>query len=114
MSKEHIVLLPSLQRKLSALGENYRLARLRRRIPTTLLAERANISRNTLRAIEQGSPNVSFGAYARVLHSLGLEKDLLLIAQDDELGRKLQDANLPVRARAPKVKRKKTTKGKSE
>lgn len=102
-TKTHM-LLPSLQRTLSALGEQIRLARLRRRFSTTLIAERAGMSRNTLRAIERGEPSVAFGAYASVLLSLGLEKDLLLVAKDDVLGRKLQDANLPTRSRAPRVK----------
>lgn len=105
MGREKHVLLPSLQRALVELGENIRLARLRRKFSTTIVAERAGISRTTLRAIEQGTPSVALGAYARVLLSLGLEKDLRLIAQDDELGRKLQDANLPIRARAPRSKR---------
>ena len=97
--------LPSLQRLLSQLGENIRLARLRRRFSAALVAERAGISRNTLRAIEQGMPNVTFGSYANVLLSLGLAEDLALLAQDDILGRKLQDADLPAKARAPKIKR---------
>lgn len=102
MAKEKRILLPVLQRVLVELGENIRLARLRRRFSAVIVAERAGISRTTLRAIERGDLSVSLGAYATVLFCLGLEKDLLLIARDDELGRKLQDAGLVTRARAPR------------
>lgn len=105
MGREKSVLLPSLQRLLAELGENIRLARLRRKFSTVTVAQRAGIARNTLRAIERGDASVTFGAYANVLLCLGLEKDLRLIAQDDELGRKLQDAGLPIKARAPRLKR---------
>ncbi len=96
------MLMPSLQRLLAELGENIRLARLRRRFSTTLIAERAGISRNTLRAIERGDPRVSFGAYVMVLFCLGLEQDLKQLARDDELGRKLQDLQLTIKKRAPR------------
>lgn len=79
-----------------------RAARLRRRLSASLVAKRAHISRMTLWQIETGDPGVSTGAYVRVLNALGLERDFLKIAQDDELGRKLQDANLPQRSRAPR------------
>jgi len=85
---------PTVKGTLKLLGENLRLARLRRKISTTMLSERAGMSRNTLRAIERGDSAVTMGAYASVLFCLGLDKDLLLIAQDDPLGRKLQDAGL--------------------
>lgn len=106
MSREKIVILPSLKRLLEEFGENIRLARLRRKFSSAIVAERAGIARNTLRAIERGEASVSFGAYVNVLLSLGLEKDLKLVAKDDELGRKLQDANLPLRARAPRLLKK--------
>jgi transcriptional regulator with XRE-family HTH domain len=94
MGKKTSVQTPKLTILLKALGENIRLARLRRHLSTTMLAERAGMTRMTLRAIEKGQPTVSLGAYANVLFSLGLEKDLALLAKDDELGRKLQDAGL--------------------
>lgn len=104
MGREKITTLPLLKRLLAELGENIRLARLRRKFSTTIVAERAGISRNTLRSIERGDASVTFGAYANVLLCLGLEKNLALLAHDDELGRKLQDASLPTKARAPRVK----------
>ncbi len=68
------------------------------------VAERANISRPTVVAVEKGSPTVSMGSYLLVLQVLGMEKDILLIAKDDELGRKLQDAEISTPRRAPKRK----------
>jgi transcriptional regulator with XRE-family HTH domain len=104
MGREKKAIFPSLQRILTEMGENIRLARLRRKFSTSIVSARAGIARNTLRAIERGDASVTFSAYANVLHSLGLEKDLRLIARDDELGRKLQDAGLTVKKRAPKLK----------
>lgn len=87
--------MPSTQNILHQMGEQIRLARLRRKLSATLVAERAGISRATLWNIEKGSPSVTMGAYAAVLHALNdMDKDLLLIAKDDELGRKLQDIEL--------------------
>ena len=105
MARKTTVQLPALERLLKNIGENIRLARLRRRLSAQLLAERAGMSRTTLRAIEKGQAGVTLGAYANVLHCLGLEKDLALIARDDVLGRKLQDAGLPTKTRAPKRRR---------
>lgn len=93
---------PAVRRLLRELGENIRLARLRRGFSMELVAERAGMSRTTLRSVENGEPGVTLGSYANVLHSLGLHEDLALVARDDELGRKLQDAKLPTRRRAPK------------
>ncbi len=102
MAKTKHILLPKSKRILSEFGENIRLARLRRKLSTLQVAERANISRTTLYSIEKGLPNVSIGSYFSVLQVLGLEKDFLLIAKDDILGRKLQDAKLIPQKRAPK------------
>ena len=105
MARKTTVQIPAVRRLLEELGENIRLARLRRRLPAALIAERAGMSRTTLRAVENGEAGVTIGAYANALHCLGLETDLALVAQDDVLGRKLQEAGLPTRARAPKRKR---------
>ena len=77
MGKNAVVLLPSVQKVLTELGENIKLARLRRGLSSELMAERAGISRATLVNVEK----------------------------DDELGRKLQDLMLVTRKRAPKDKR---------
>lgn len=105
MATSKIVILPKTKRILIEMGGNIKLARLRRKLSAEQVAERANISRPTLSAIEKGSPSVSMGSYLLVLQVLGLEKDFLVIAKDDDLGRKLQDANMTTRARAPKRKK---------
>jgi transcriptional regulator with XRE-family HTH domain len=96
------VILPKNLRILQQLGENIQLARLRRRISTSQIAERAGIGRKTVYNIEQGSPKVAIGSYLQVLFILGLEKDLSQVASDDILGRKLQDASILTAKRAPK------------
>jgi transcriptional regulator with XRE-family HTH domain len=93
-------LLPAQSRILTTLGENIKYARLRRDLSSEQVSERASISRNTLIKIERGDEGVAIGYYLRVLAILGLEKDLLLVAKDDELGRRLQDAKLTVYKRA--------------
>ncbi|MBB6611755.1 helix-turn-helix transcriptional regulator [Pontibacter sp. Tf4] len=102
MAKKKIIILPKTKRILTEMGENIKLARLRRKLSSEQVAERANISRPTLVAIEKGSPTVSIGSYLLVLQVLGLEKDLLSVAKDDLLGRKLQDAEIITSERAPK------------
>lgn len=99
-----IVLLPKIQNLLDTVGEQIKLARLRRKLSSQMVSERAGISRNTYIAIEKGQPGVGIGQYINVLKVLGLEKDFLLLAKDDELGRKLQDAQLNIKERAPKRK----------
>lgn len=100
-------ILPKNLRILEGLGQNIKLARLRRKMSTEQLAERAGIGRMTLYKIEKGSPVVSMGNFMQVLFILGLEKDLMLIGSDDPLGRKIQDAKLLVKQRSPKLKKKK-------
>lgn len=106
MPKKATVLLPETLGYLEEMGMQIKYARLRRKLSAELVAERAGISRATLCAIEKGAPSVAIGCYAAVLHALNyMDKDLLLVAKDDELGRMLQDLDLPVRKRASKRKR---------
>ncbi len=100
MAKRVAALLPPTERRLFGLGERIRAARLRRRLPAKLVAERAGMSVTTLRNVENGGVGVTIGAYAAVLHVLGLDGDLDAVAQSDGPGRELQDASLPRRARA--------------
>ena len=102
MKKQKSLLLPKIEKILAQTGENIKLARLRRKLGVEQVAERANISRMTLFYIEKGKEGVSMGAYAHVLFVLGLEKDLLKLAGEDPLGKKLQDAKLLPKERAPK------------
>lgn len=102
MAKRTPVLLPKFQRLLATVGEQIRFARLRRNYSSEQVAERANIGRSTLVRIEQGDAGVSIGNYFNVLRVLGLEQDFLLLAKDDIMGRKIQDAGLKQRNRAPK------------
>lgn len=102
MSKKRPILLPKHKRMLQQVGEQFKLARLRRKLSAEQVSERANIGTSTLWRIEKGDPGVAMGNYFQVLISLGLDKEILKMALDDELGRKIQDAALSTKKRAPK------------
>lgn len=92
-------LYPRYRRLAISLGERIRLARLRRRMSATEAAERIGVSRPTLRSLERGDLTVSLGVLVRALGVLGLEADVDLLAADDQLGRRLQDADARPRRR---------------
>jgi len=102
MAQASHLLVPRVRRLLTGLGNQLKLARLRRRYSTEVVAQRAGITRPTLSKIEQGDPSVSLGAYVRVMQALRLEGDIAKLAADDVLGRKLQDAEITPKLRAPK------------
>ena len=85
---------PAVNRNLIAMGEQIKLARMRRKYSMNLIAERAGISRATLWKVEKGDAGVAIGIYAKVLAAIGLPNDITLLAKDDALGRFLQDAAL--------------------
>ena len=91
-----------LEQKMQLVGEQIKLARLRRNLSVAQVAERATCSPLTVSRIEKGVPTVAIGIYLRVLYALQLDDDILSLAKDDELGRALQDMNM-----IPRKKKKK-------
>ncbi len=92
--KRSAVVFPNSRRVLERLGENIKLARKRRGYTQILISERTGLSRLTIRKIEHGDPGVSIGHYLAVLGVLNLADDFTDVADDDKLGRKLQDIKL--------------------
>ena len=93
-----------VRRALRKLGHDIRDARLRRRIPAAVLAERASISRTTLVKVEKGTPGVSIAIYATVIFVLGMVDRLAELGdiRHDERGLALDEERLPKRIRRAK------------
>ncbi len=93
-----------VKRALTKLGSDIRAARLRRRIPTTLMAQRAFVTRTTLGKVEKGDPGVSLGIYATVLFILGMASRIEELAdpRNDALGLQLDEERLPKRVGSPR------------
>ena len=91
-----------LEQKMQIVGEQIKLARLRRNLSVAKIAERATCSPLTVSRVENGAPTVAFGIYLRVLYAPQLDDDILLLAKEDTVGRALQDLNLKKRLRASK------------
>lgn len=96
-----------VQRALAKLGDDIRTARLRRRIPTTLMAERMMVTRTTLRKVEKGDAGVSMGIYATALFIVGMTQRLYELAdvRDDLVGQQLEEERLPKRIRRSSKKK---------
>jgi len=98
------ILYPNQVKLLKEFGQRLREARLRRRFSVGLVAQRANVSRPTVNKVEQGDPAVTMGTYLRVMSVLGLERGFQVLAGEDPVGRRLQDAELATPRRAPRRK----------
>ena len=94
MGRGKVILYPRVQKKLEDLGHRIKLARLRRKLTIEMVAERAKISRFSVREVEKGSPSVAIGIYVNVLMAIGMVKELDNFLADDPLGRMLQDDEL--------------------
>ena len=91
-----------LEQKMQIVGEQIKLARLRRNLSVAQIAERATCSPLTVSRIEKGASTVAIGIYLRVLYALQLDDDILLLAKEDVIGKALQDLSLKKRERASK------------
>jgi hypothetical protein len=108
MKKRSMGSLPiPVMRALRKLGADLRSARRRRRIPTTLLAQRSLVSRTTLGKVEKGDPGTSMGAYATIMFVLGMADRLADLANpgEDSVGLALEEDRLPKRIRIPRAPR---------
>ena len=85
------------------LGENVRLARVRRRMSQQELAQACGITRKTVYALEKGAHGTTIAAVFAVLWKLGLLSTVQAIADPDadEHGRVLEAARRPQRVRPP-------------
>lgn len=101
MAKQTPPLPLPVQRALRKLGKDLHDARKRRRLTTTVMADRVQVSRPTLQKMEQGDASVSIATYANALYVLGLVDRLAELADlsFDDLGQKLSNENLPERIR---------------
>ena len=59
-----------------------------------MMRERAGITVDQYKKVEEGNPDLPIGIYMNVLFVLGLEKEIPKIGFDDPVGRKIQDVNL--------------------
>ena len=103
MARSIAPLLPDMLDRLAQLGERLRLARRRRKLSAALVAEGAGMGRVALGAVEKGLPGVTIGAYLSVMQVLGLDAGLARMAEEDPLGRELQDAALQPKRRGRSV-----------
>ena len=100
---------PASRRALRKMGEDIREARLRRKLPMEVVAQRAATSRPTISRIEKGDPSVGIGIVAAVLQALNLLENLADVVDParDEVGQSITREELPKRAyvaRSRKVK----------
>ena len=77
---------------LARAGSNLRLARIRRRMTLSEVADRLGVDRRTVSALEAGAPQVAASVLAGALWAYGLERDFEALAdpERDSLGKGLE------------------------
>jgi DNA-binding XRE family transcriptional regulator len=96
---------PKIKRALTKLGADIAVARKRRSLTTSMMAERIGVAKSTYLKIEKGDPSVSMGAYAMAFFALGFDEALgeILDAKRDDQGLLLDAGRLPKRVRPKKT-----------
>lgn len=89
----------AVEESLVALGHNIKVARLKRRLPQSVLSDRAGVSLSTLAKIESGNGGVAIASYAAVLMALELGTPFSDIGRNDPLAMVLETEALPKRIR---------------
>jgi hypothetical protein len=105
VSKATTALPLPVKRALRKLGADISVARRRRKITTTLMAQRAFIDRRSLARVEKGDPGVSMAIYATVLFVLGIADRIGELASpaSDRVGQALADETLKPRVYSVRV-----------
>lgn len=100
VKKKHVTPL-AVARALRVLGEHVSDWRKLQRLTSAQVAERAGVSRDTLRAIEQGKGTTSTENLLRVLRVLGVLDSVVAGADpyQTDVGRLRADESLPKRVR---------------
>ena len=78
---------PSTKLYIEELGRRLRRLRKSRGYSRDRLASLTFIGRNTLGRMESGDPGVSIGAWAQVVHVLGIDRNLTLLLESPEADR---------------------------
>lgn len=84
---------------LANLGNMISTSRRARQLTQEELAARAGISRQTVMAIEKGSPEVAMGNYMATLWAMDLHQAIIQAEPEDDMAVKMMQADLPKRVR---------------
>lgn len=75
---------PASKIYLQELGQRLRVVRKKRGYSRDRLASLTFLGRNTIARMEMGDPGVSLGAWAQVVHVLGIDRNWLLLFEVPE------------------------------